>query len=438
MTCYFVTFGCKVNTCETAGMQSLLQSAGFSVTTDPAKADVILFNSCTVTSSGDNRLHTAMRKMRTAYPQAKLVLTGCYAQAFPEEAAKCKEADLILGTKNRSRLPELLQQLFRESAPLTAIDPYDTKDRFEELPCDTMPSNTRAFLKIQDGCNCFCSYCIIPYARGRCRSLPLEQLRAHGEAFAENGYQELVLCGINLGFYGIETGNTLADAVEVCSKIKGIRRIRLGSLEPERLDDAQLERLAALPEFCPQFHLSLQSGCNKTLRQMNRRYTREEYRALCDRIRKRFPDAAITTDFMVGFPGETDADFADSLEFVRSIGFAAIHVFRYSVRPGTKAAEFPDKVPDSVKTQRMKLAQSVADTAKAAFLQSQIGKTASVLFERERGDGFHIGHAPNGTIVRVSVKNLKNSLRNQIFYAKIEESDATCCYGTFITADANP
>jgi threonylcarbamoyladenosine tRNA methylthiotransferase MtaB len=171
---------------------------------------------------------------------------------------------------------------------------------------------------------------------------------------------------------------------------------------------------------------------------MNRRYTREEYRALCDRIRKRFPDAAITTDFMVGFPGETDADFADSLEFVRSIGFAAIHVFRYSVRPGTKAAEFPDKVPDSVKTQRMKLAQSVADAAKAAFLQSQIGKTASVLFERERGDGFHIGHAPNGTIVRVSVKNLKNSLRNQIFYAKIEESDATCCYGTFITADANP
>lgn len=437
MNCYFLTFGCKVNTCETAGMQSVLQKAGHTIVQEPAQADVILFNSCTVTSSGDSRLRTAMRKMRQTCPHALLVLTGCYAQAYPEQAAAVPEADLVIGTKNRSRLPALLDELCRSHSRRNAVDSYTTDDPFEVLPCDTMPDNTRAFLKIQDGCNCFCSYCIIPYARGRCRSLPLEEIRHSAAAFAENGYREIVLCGINLGFYGMEWDGTLADAVEACAAVPGIERIRLGSLEPERLTETELKRLAALPKFCPQFHLSLQSGCDNTLKRMNRRYTAAEYEAICANIRALFPHCAITTDFMVGFPGETDEDFADSLAFAERIGFAAMHVFRYSPRPGTRAAEFPDKISSQTKTRRMELAQSAAKSMKSAFLRTQIGQTVPVLFERERGDGFHVGHAPNGTVVRISAKNPKKSLRNQIFYVRIEESDADCCYGTPVAADAN-
>ena len=237
MNCYFYTFGCKVNTCETAGMQSLLQSAGYTVVSQPEEADIFLFNSCTVTASGDSRLRHAMRKVRREHPDALLVLTGCYPQAYPDEAAAIPEADLVLGTKHRSRLPGLLAELCQNHARIAAVDSYGAQDDFEALPCDTMPDNTRAFLKIQDGCNCFCSYCIIPYARGRCRSLPPEELRKAAAGFAENGYREIVLCGINLGFYGMEWDGSLAEAVETCAAVPGVERVRLGSLEPERLTE---------------------------------------------------------------------------------------------------------------------------------------------------------------------------------------------------------
>ena len=276
MNCYFLTFGCKVNTCETASMQTMLRSAGHCIVTTPEEADVCILNSCTVTESGDNRTRAALRKLRRSYPDMLLVLTGCYAQAYPEQAESIPEADLVLGTKGRSRLPELLETWQQTHTPCGAVDAYTGHDTFEALPCDIMPDNTRAFLKIQDGCNCFCSYCIIPYARGRCRSLPPEELRRAASTFAEHGYQELVLCGINLGFYGMEWGGSLADAVELCCTIPGIRRVRLSSLEPERMTDEVLDRLAALPQFCPQFHLSLQSGCDRTLRRMNRKYTAAE------------------------------------------------------------------------------------------------------------------------------------------------------------------
>ena len=277
------------------------------------------------------------------------------------------------------------------------MDSYGAQDDFEALPCDTMPDNTRAFLKIQDGCNCFCSYCIIPYARGRCRSLPPEELRKAAAGFAENGYREIVLCGINLGFYGMEWDGSLAEAV---------------------------------PQFCPQFHLSLQSGCDRTLRAMNRKYDSAEYAVICQRIRRYFPDCAITTDFMVGFPGETDEDFRDSLAFAQRMAFAAMHVFRYSPRAGTRAAAFPEQCSGAEKTARMEQAQKAAKTAKENFLKSQIGTEFPVLFERERGDGYHVGHTPNGTVVRISAKNPKKSLRNRIFCVRIEESEAECCYGT--------
>ncbi len=437
MNCYFITFGCKVNTCETAGMEALFQKSGYTIVSKPQLADIFIFNSCTVTESGDNRVRTAMRKMRHSYPNALFVLTGCYAQAYPEQAAAISDADLVIGTKGRSRLPALLDELCHKQGRLSAIDTYSAHDAFEILPCDTMPDNTRAFLKIQDGCNCFCSYCIIPYARGRCRSLPLKNVQESAAEFAANGYQEIVLCGINLGFYGMEWGGSLADAVETCCRISGIQRVRLGSLEPERLTDAELTRLAALPAFCPQFHLSLQSGCDRTLTRMNRRYDAAKYADICSRIREKFQNCAITTDFMVGFPDETDADFSASLHFAKEMHFAAMHVFRYSMRSGTRAAEYAGQIPDHTKTERMEAAQIVAKAEKAAFLQKQIGLTVPVLFERERDDDFHVGHAPNGSVIRISAKNSKKSLRNQIFYVKIEESDADSCYGTPVTPDAN-
>ncbi len=436
MNCFFLTFGCKVNTCETAGMQALLRQSGHTIVQSAAEADAVIFNSCTVTASGDSRTRNAMRKIRRSNPQAILVLTGCYVQAYPDAAAAVPEADIILGTKHRSRLPALLAAYAQRQSDFDkTIAPYTGNEPFEALPCDEMLDNTRAFLKIQDGCNCFCSYCIIPYARGRCRSMPPAEIRIAAEHFATKDYHEIILCGINLGFYGTEWNGTLAEAAEQCSGIRGLSRIRLGSLEPERLTDDVLNRLAALPEFCPQFHLSLQSGCDRTLHRMNRKYSASEYEQICKNIRQHFPDCSITTDFMVGFPGETDADFEASLRFAEQIGFAAMHVFRYSPRPGTRAAEFPEKVAEAVKTARMEQAIKIGAHAKAAFLSQQIGRTVPVLFERERNDGFHTGHAPDGTIVKVSVKNTKISLRNQIFYVIIEKSDAFCCYGSIVTTE---
>lgn len=436
MNCYFYTFGCKVNTCETAGMQALLENAGHNIVDHPEEAQVIIFNSCTVTASGDNRTQTAMRKIRRAKPDALIILTGCYVQAYPQEAQAISEADVLLGTKDRQLLPALIEEYQKDHLIHTsAVSPYTGKETFEILPYDKMLGNTRAFLKIQDGCNCFCAYCIIPYARGRCRSMPLAETRRAAESYAAIGYREIVLCGINLGFYGLEWHGSLAEAVEQCSGIPGLERIRLGSLEPERLTDAELCRLKALPEFCPQFHLSLQSGADNTLKRMRRRYTAAEYEEICRNIRKYFPNCAITTDFMVGFPGETESDFQASLSFAKSIAFSAMHVFRYSQRPGTLGATLPAQIPESVKAARMELALQAAAEMKCKFLKAQIGTTVPVLFERERGDGFHTGHAPNGTIVKISVNNEKISLRNRIFYVIIEKSDTSCCYGS-IAAEA--
>ena len=410
MNCYFYTFGCKVNTCETAGMQSLLQNAGYTVVSQPEQADIFLFNSCTVTASGDSRLHHAMRKVRREHPDALLVLTGCYPQAYPEQAAAIPEADLIIGTKHRSRLPALLAQLCQNHARIAAVDSYARQDDFEVLPCDTMPDNTRAFLKIQDGCNCFCSYCIIPYARGRCRSLSLKDVAAGAAAFAKNGYREIVLCGINLGFYGMEWGGSLAEAVECCARTAGVERVRLGSLEPERLTEEQLSRLAALPQFCPQFHLSMQSGCDTVLQRMRRKYDTARYFESVCLLRNWFPDCAVTTDMIVAFPGETEEEFAQSLAFIRKCGFAEMHIFPYSRRPGTPADKMPGQHNNAVKEARSRAAIAVAEEMSRAYREKRIGSVQSVLFE-DMEDGLFTGHAPNYVKVYVPGEGLHNQVR---------------------------
>ncbi len=418
MKVYLQNFGCKVNAIETEGIAALLRQNGWTVVPSPEAADAVILNSCTVTASGDHRMLTALRKLRQTVPDAVIVLTGCYVQAFPEDAAALPEADLLVGTKERSRIPALLEEFLEHRKPCSAVSAYGKADAFEVLPLSEENLHTRAFLKIQDGCDRFCSYCIIPYARGRCRSLPLADMRKNAEMLAARGYREIVLCGINLACYGQEDGLDIADAVQVCVDA-GFARVRLGSLEPDGLTDAVLERLAENPAFCPQFHISLQSGCDRTLKAMHRHYTCAEYADLLAKIRLLFPDCAITTDIMTGFPEETEEDFAETLAFAERMRFSKIHIFRYSRRSGTLADRMGGQVPESVKKERADRLSALEKWMTEEFLQSRVGRTVSVLFEREKSPEFHIGHAKDYTAVLVPAKNGDGSFRNRVYDVRV-------------------
>lgn len=415
MKAYLHTLGCKVNTIESDSIAALLTQHDYTLCAAPEEAEVIILNSCTVTASGDKRTLKTLRTLRNAAPDAVIVLTGCYAQAFPEEAAALPEADIILGTRNRSAIPALLEAYFQHPQRLTAVQDYQNEDIFEALPQGTDSAHTRAFLKIQDGCDRFCTYCIIPYARGRSRSRAPEALMQAAQQLRAEGFQELVLCGINLACWGRESGQTLADAVQLCAKA-GFPRVRLGSLEPDGLTEEVLQRLAEIPALCPHFHLSVQSGCDRTLRAMGRPYTAAEFAALTERIRDYFPGAAVTTDIIVGFPGETEEDFAETVRFAGKMAFSKMHVFRYSPRPGTAAADFPEQIPESVKKERSDCLSELGRLLHNAFLYDCLGKTLSVLFECERDGGFHIGHAENYAAVLVPAQegdgDWRNSIRN--------------------------
>lgn len=426
---FFITFGCKVNHYETECMKSLFRERGFEILRSQEGADAVVINSCTVTSSGDSRVLAALRKTRAVLPDAVIALTGCYPQASPDEAAKLTDADIIVGTKDRSGIPGLVEECLADRRRIVSISPYIKGEPFEPIVCSRFDDNTRAFVKIQDGCDQFCSYCMIPFARGRCRSKPLEIVRQEIADISANGKKEIVLTGINLAFYGREFGYDMADAVKVCSGTVGIERIRLGSLEPEMMSEDMLMRLAAIPQFCPQFHLSLQSGCDRTLRAMNRKYTAEEYYQLTERIRKIFPDCSFTTDVMVGFPQETDEDFAESAAFVKKIGFAKVHVFRYSRRHGTRADKMDGQVPENVKTERWQKMTAAAGECRDNYLASMVGKTVPVLFERENSTEFHHGYAPDYTLIKISRKNPEKSLRNRIISVIIESSSSDDCFG---------
>lgn len=425
----FITFGCKVSQYETDCIADCFKSSGFSVSAE-SEADVFVINSCTVTGSGDSKSLYKVRKLRKDYPDSVIVLTGCLPQASPEIAEKCTEADIITGTKDREKLPRLVMRIIDSRSRIVDIPEYTSHDLYEDISCKST-SKTRAFLKIQDGCNCFCSYCIIPYARGRCRSKPMDSLVKEAEALAQSGHKEIVLVGINLAFYGKEYGLRLVDAVEECCKINGIERVRLGSLEPEMISDDDLIRLSRLPGFCPQFHLSLQSGSERTLQRMNRKYTPDEYFTLVKKIRSIFPDSAFTTDIMVGFPQETEEEFAESLAFAEKIGFAKIHVFQYSVRKGTPAEKMV-QVPGNIKAERAERMKSLGEKLQRHYMQSLVGKTVPVLFERENSAEFHQGHAPDYTLIKILRENSKKSLRNQIFYVIIEESHDDYCLGKIL------
>lgn len=393
----FHTLGCKVNQYETQAMMAMMEQEGdetgeFVPGDDSARrADVLVINSCTVTAESDRKLRQMLRRCRRDNPRALLVLTGCMPQAFPEKAALLSEADIVMGNADRQALADRIR-LHAAGRRCVEIAPHHTE--YESLQIEDFQGRTRAFVKIEDGCNRFCSYCIIPYARGRVRSRPLAELTQELHTLTGKGYREAVLVGINLTSYGQDCGLSIADAAEAACAVPGIARIRLGSLEPDHMTPALIERLAAQEKLCPQFHLSLQSGCDATLRRMNRHYTTADYARVCTQLREAFPGCSLTTDIMVGFPGEDEAEFEESLAFVRSIGFLQAHVFAYSRRPGTPAAEAQQQVPQKEKAARSGRMAAACGEDRSRQMDALIGSTAEVLLETRTEDGLLEGYTP--------------------------------------------
>lgn len=396
------TLGCKVNQYETEEITQALLREGFGVTADDCDADIFIVNSCTVTAESDRKTRQLVRRLKRNFPESAVVLTGCMPQAFPEKAEALHEADVVLGNRTNTQLVPLLKTYLHAHARQVCIAPHRAGEPFCGEPISKVSERTRANLKIEDGCDRFCAYCIIPTARGRVRSKPVADIRKESEALAKSGYHELVLVGINLSAYGKDSGESFADAIEAACTPDGVRRVRLGSLEPDHITDELIERMAKLPKLCGQFHISLQSGCDRTLQRMNRHYTAEEYAALCEKLRAAFPDCTLTTDMMVGFPGETEADFLESVAFAECVGFEKIHVFPYSVRPGTRAAEFPDQIEKAEKERRAAVLLEAAQQLRHRFLQRQIGRTLEVLCEQRERGGLLFGYTANYTPVRFS------------------------------------
>ena len=410
----FYTFGCKVNQYETQALRQQFAARGWEVLdfSHSAPWDAVVVNSCTVTAEGDRKTRQFLRRLRREHPEGAICLTGCFPQAFPEEAAALLEADVITGSRDRRKLTEALDRFLATGERVVEIAPHQRGESFETMSAEEFGRRTRAFVKIEDGCENYCAYCIIPTARGPVRSKPLEDLRRELEGLAGAGYREVVLAGINLSAYGKELGLRLIDAIEAAAAVPGIRRLRLGSLEPDVIGPEDFARMAATGKVCPQFHLSLQSGCDATLRRMGRRYDTAHYLATVEEIRHRFPLAAITTDLIVGFPGEMEEDFQTSAAFARQVGFARIHVFPYSQRPGTRAAELPGQLPPEVKKRRAGELIALGEELRGAFLDRMAGTTQEVLFE-EGGPEGQTGYTANYTPVTVlSLEGLQGQVRS--------------------------
>ena len=394
-----VTLGCKVNQYESQAMREDMIRNGYILSADKSKADITIINSCTVTSVSDAKNRKIINKVRRENPDGIIILTGCMPQAFPDDSNNFKNCDIVLGNSKRAELiPALTKYLSERNKYVHITEHLKKNEMFENLSVSSLGEHTRAFIKIEDGCNRFCSYCIIPYARGRVRSKKLDDLKNEIKNVAFNGYKEVVLVGINLSAYGLGEDFDLADAVECACSVDGIERVRLGSIEPEQMDDKLISRLAAQSKFCPQFHLSLQSGCDDTLKAMNRHYNSSEYRDIVEKLRNSFKNSAMTTDVMVGFAGESEDNFKKSMEFVKSMGFAKVHVFPYSQRRGTVAASAPNQVSPSEKEKRAKLMSALVEKSRAEFLCSQVGLVEQVLFERLRR-GYLEGYTKNYTPV---------------------------------------
>lgn len=414
----FITLGCKVNLYDTEAMAELFTEKGYKVVDFEEYADVYLINTCTVTNLGDKKSRQMVRRAKRINPNSVVVATGCYAQVASEEVAKIEGINIVIGTKNRSEIVETVENYVAENGVVNNVSDIMGEKEFEPLQISRLTNRTRAYIKIQEGCNRYCTYCIIPYARGPIRSRKPEEVVEEVKKLAENGFKEVVLTGIHVASYGLDLGNiTLADIIEKVHSVDGIERIRFSSMEPLAIDDEFVARMSKLPKVCDHYHLSLQSGCNRTLKRMNRKYNAEQYAEACERLRNAFPNVAITTDIIVGFPDETEEDFKESLAFAERMKLDKIHTFPYSPKKGTPAAKMKNQISGDVKSQRSKEMIALSDKMNIDFLNNNIGKTVPVLFE-DMENGFWQGHTTN--YIKVLAKSDEN-LNNKIVDVKLDK-----------------
>lgn len=408
--------GCKVNAYETEAMQHLLEEAGYEIVPFTQKADVYVINTCSVTNMADRKSRQMLHKAKKNNPDSIVVAAGCYVQTSEKEVLNDLSVDIVIGNDRKHDLVRLLEEYSLDSVNDTVDDINDGKHDFEELFIDQTKEHTRAFIKVQDGCNQFCSYCIIPYARGRVRSRRFENVIAEVERLAANGFKEVVLTGIHLSSYGVdfEEATGLLELIQAVNAVKGIERIRLGSLEPKIVTEHFVSELSKLDKICPHFHLSLQSGCDATLKRMNRKYTTKEYERGCELLRKYFVHPAITTDVIVGFPGETEEEFEQTKAYLEHIHFYEMHIFKYSKRKGTRAAVMPDQIDEQVKAARSEKLIALGHDMSKEFRKFYIGKNEEVLFEEKAVIGdkeYFVGYTKE--YVKVAKKTDEN-LENQI------------------------
>ncbi len=401
MKAAFYTLGCKVNQYETEYMAELLKSAGFKIVSPNDDADYYIINSCTVTATADQKTRQNVRKFKRKHPDSTVILTGCMPQAFPDAANELIEADIVFSNKNDSDILDLINQYNINKNRLIRINEHKKGDAFPKCSINEFSERIRAFVKIEDGCDRYCSYCIIPKSRGFVRSKAPEDLKEEIKALADNGIKEIVLVGINLSSYGKGFDYNLVDAVRICAENDKIKRVRLGSLEPDHITDEVIKGLSEIEKLCPQFHISLQSGCDKTLNEMNRHYTANEYKELCGKLRKAFINATITTDVMVGFNNESEEDFEKSLRFVKEIAFEKVHVFPYSERKGTAASKKGDSVSKEEKERRASIMINETNIIREKFCNSLIGTKDIVLFENEIMPGVYQGYTKSYIPIRV-------------------------------------
>lgn len=418
--------GCKVNAYETEAMQEMLEQNGYEIVPFKEGADVYVINTCTVTNMADRKSRQMLHRARKMNPDAVVVAAGCYVQAQETEVDPC--IDIVIGNNKKKDLIQILEEYWqKKEAQMEEILPCKREvidinhtSEYEELHLSKTAEHTRAYIKVQDGCNQFCSYCIIPYARGRVRSRDRQDVVNEVQNLAKAGYKEVVLTGIHLSSYGVDTGDDLLSLILAIHEIDGIERIRLGSLEPRIITDEFAKTIASLPKMCPHFHLSLQSGCNATLKRMNRKYSAEEYYEKCELLRKYFENPALTTDVIVGFPGETEEEFEESRAFVDKVNFYETHIFKYSKRQGTRAAVMENQVPEDIKTRRSNVLLDLNEKKQKEYEENLIGKTVEVLMEEaiERdGEIYQVGHTKE--YVKVAVKTNEN-LSNQMTNVQIE------------------
>ena len=421
--------GCKVNAYETEAMQQLLEEAGYEIVPFSEKADVYVVNTCSVTNMADRKSRQMLHKAKKLNPDSIVVGAGCYVQTKEQEAISDLAIDIIIGNNKKHELVSLINEymakrenthsdLFTENA---VIDINDNKQEFEELFLSKTAEHTRAFIKVQDGCNQFCSYCIIPYARGRVRSRSIENVLAEVNRLAQNGFKEIVLTGIHLSSYGVDCDDNLLHLIREVHKVDGIERIRLGSFEPRLITEEFASELSKLKKVCPHFHLSLQSGCDETLKRMNRKYTTEEYAESCKLLRKYFDHPAITTDVIVGFPGETEEEFEKTKEYLEKIHFYEMHIFKYSKRQGTRAAVMDNQVPDEIKTKRSSILIELGNRMSKEYRDYYIGMDKEVLFEEKTklsGKDYFVGYTKE--YVKVAIETQEN-VENRLITGKIAE-----------------